>query len=66
MVTQGAAAPGLPPLQLVLWLGDNIQDFPNLDQTLRAKPDEAFADFGVLYFVIPNPMYGSWERNPQE
>jgi 5'-nucleotidase (lipoprotein e(P4) family) len=66
MVTQGAASPELPPLQLVLWLGDNIQDFPNLDQTLRTKPDDAFADFGVRYFVIPNPLYGSWERNPQE
>ena len=66
MVTQGSTAAGLPPLQLVLWIGDNIQDFPNLDQTLRAKPDEAFAYFGVRYFVIPNPMYGSWERNPQE
>lgn len=66
MVTQGTASPDLPPLKLILWLGDNIQDFPGLDQTVRTKPGEAFADFGVLYFVIPNPMYGSWERNPQE
>jgi 5'-nucleotidase (lipoprotein e(P4) family) len=65
-VTKGSASPDLPPLQLVLWLGDNIQDFPDLDQSLRTKPDEAFADFGVRYFVIPNPMYGSWERNPEE
>ena len=66
MVTRGTASPDLPPLQLVLWLGDNIQDFPDLDQTLRNQPGEAFADFGVRYFVIPNPVYGSWERNPQE
>lgn len=66
MVTGGTASPDLPPLQLVLWLGDNIQDFPGLDQSLRTQPDAAFADFGVRYFVIPNPMYGSWERNPQE
>lgn len=66
MVTQGTASPDLPPLKLVVWVGDNIQDFPNLDQTLRTQPDAAFADFGVRYFVIPNPMYGSWERNPQE
>lgn len=66
MVTQGHASPDLPPLQLVLWLGDNIQDFPDLDQSLRTRPDDAFADFGVRYFVIPNPMYGSWEKNPQE
>lgn len=66
LVTRGTASPDLPPLQLVLWLGDNIQDFPDLDQTLRTQPDEAFADFGVRYFVIPNPVYGSWERNPEE
>lgn len=66
LVTRGAASPELPPLRLVLWLGDNIQDFPDLDQTLRTRPDEAFADFGVVYFVLPNPVYGSWERNPQE
>jgi 5'-nucleotidase (lipoprotein e(P4) family) len=66
MVTKGSASPDLPPLQIVLWIGDNIQDFPDLDQTLRTRPDDAFADFGVRYFVIPNPMYGSWERNPQE
>ncbi|MFL6197562.1 MAG: HAD family acid phosphatase [Thermoanaerobaculia bacterium] len=66
MVTKGTASPDLPSLQLVLWLGDNIQDFPDLDQTVRTKPDEAFVDFGVRYFVIPNPVYGSWERNPQE
>lgn len=66
MVTAGTASPDLPPLPLVLWVGDNIQDFPALDQTLRTRPDGAFADFGARYFVIPNPMYGSWERNPQE
>jgi 5'-nucleotidase (lipoprotein e(P4) family) len=65
-VTKGTASPDLPPLQLVLWLGDNIQDFPDLDQTLRTRPDDAFADFGVRYFVLPNPVYGSWEKNPQE
>jgi 5'-nucleotidase (lipoprotein e(P4) family) len=66
MVTKGTASPDLPPLRLVLWLGDNIQDFPDLDQSLRTKPDEAFAEFGARYFVIPNPMYGSWEKNPEE
>jgi 5'-nucleotidase (lipoprotein e(P4) family) len=63
---QGTAAPGLPPLEIVLWVGDNIQDFPDLDQSLRLKPDEAFKEFGTRYFVLPNPMYGSWERNSPE
>ena len=27
---------------------------------LRGAP--AFAEFGKRFFIIPNPMYGSWER----
>jgi 5'-nucleotidase (lipoprotein e(P4) family) len=65
-VERGTAVPGLPPLQIVLYVGDNIRDFPGLDQDLRAKPDEAFAEFGTRFFVLPNPMYGSWEGNPPD
>ncbi len=64
-VTDGTAAPGLPPLEIVMWLGDNIHDFPDLDQDLRSGPDSAFRDFGRRFFVIPNPMYGSWVGNPR-
>lgn len=59
-VEDGTAAPDLPPLEIVLWLGDNIQDFPGLDQDLRGAPLEAYEDFGSRFFVLPNPMYGSW------
>lgn len=45
-------------------VGDNIQDFPTLKQTLREQPDSAFDLFGVRYFVLPNPMMGSWQQNP--
>jgi acid phosphatase len=62
-VTDGAV-PGLPPLDVLLWVGDNIQDFPDLSQELRARGEAAFAEFGSRYFILPNPMYGSWERNP--
>jgi predicted secreted acid phosphatase len=50
---------------VVAFVGDNIQDFPGLDQSLRRREDEdeAFAAFGARFFVLPNPMYGSWERN---
>ncbi|HEX9732825.1 MAG TPA: hypothetical protein VGG06_12665 [Thermoanaerobaculia bacterium] len=65
-VEAGTAAPGLPPLEIVLWLGDNIHDFPDLGQDLRFEPDAAFADFGRKYVVIPNPMYGSWMGNPSD
>ena len=66
MVENGTAAPGLPPLEIVMWLGDNIGDFPGLDQELRHLGEEAYGRFGVDFFVLPNPMYGSWEDNPEE
>lgn len=62
-VANGTTAAGLPPLEIVAVLGDNINDFPHLSQALRKEPDTAFAPFGARYFVLPNPMYGSWERN---
>ena len=65
-VELGNAAPGLPPLRIVMWLGDNIGDFPDLDQTVRFHGDAAFADFGTRFIVFPNPGYGSWEENPQD
>jgi 5'-nucleotidase (lipoprotein e(P4) family) len=62
-VARGTAAAGLPPLEVVAFVGDNIQDFPEKGQALRKEGDEAFAEFGARFFVLPNPMYGSWERN---
>ena len=63
-VAEGTTPAGLPPLTVVAWVGDNIQDFPGGTQALRAAGPDALADFGVRYFVLPNPMYGSWESNP--
>ena len=62
-VQQGTTAAGLPPLRVLMWVGDNIRDFPALDQPVREQGDAAFADFGRRFFLLPNPMYGSWERN---
>jgi len=56
----GTTPAGLPPLENVAFLGDNIQDFPGLSQAIRQQGDEAFAEFGARFFVLPNPMYGSW------
>jgi len=56
----GTAAPGLPALEIVMWVGDNIKDFPWLDQDLREEGPEAYEDFGGRFFILPNPMYGSW------
>jgi 5'-nucleotidase (lipoprotein e(P4) family) len=63
-VQRGTTAPGLGPLDIVAWVGDNIQDFPALMQDVRSRDAEAFAAFGRTYFMLPNPMYGSWERLP--
>ena len=60
-VQSGTAAPGFPALTVVEWVGDNIQDFPKLTQAARTD-SAALAQFGRKYFIIPNPMYGSWER----
>jgi 5'-nucleotidase (lipoprotein e(P4) family) len=61
-VAQGGAAPGVPALRVLMWLGDNIRDFPALGQAARDSAD-ALAPFGRTYFLLPNPMYGSWEQN---
>ena len=62
-VARGTTPVGLPPLEVVSFLGDNIQDFPGLSQAVRKEADQAFAAFGARFFVLPNPMYGSWEKN---
>lgn len=63
-IAAGTASPDLPPLEVLVWVGDNIRDFPGGAQELRFAPDSAFAPFGRTWFLLPNPMYGSWERNP--
>ncbi len=62
-VQRGTASPAIPPLAIAEWLGDNIQDFPGLGQSSRDDAD-AMALFGRRYFVLPNPVYGSWQGDP--
>ncbi|MBX7246672.1 MAG: hypothetical protein K1X53_14340 [Candidatus Sumerlaeaceae bacterium] len=65
-VEEGDKEKGIGPLKVIMNVGDNIQDFPKARQTLRNAADEGeFKDFGDIFIVLPNPMYGSWERNPQ-
>jgi 5'-nucleotidase (lipoprotein e(P4) family) len=59
-IERGIASPGIPPLEILLWIGDNIRDFPGMDQNSRIKEDEGFSSFGTRYLVVPNPMHGSW------
>ena len=62
-VQNGTAVSGIPALKVVAWVGDNIQDFPELTQASRNDP-AALAEFGKRFFVLPNPMYGSWQQVP--
>lgn len=60
-IVEGTTPAGLRPLELVAVVGDNIDDFPGLSQAIRERDDAAFAEFGGRFFMLPNPMYGSWE-----
>jgi 5'-nucleotidase (lipoprotein e(P4) family) len=65
-VARGEAFSDGKPVEVLMWVGDNIQDFPGLTQAIRKQPEDALAPFGSRFIVLPNPMYGSWEKNPQE
>lgn len=60
-IENGTAA-GLPAKNIVMYIGDNIQDFPGLTQASRTD-DASFLEFGAENILLPNPMYGSWEKN---
>ena len=60
-VTTGRTPAGSQPLTLVAVVGDNIIDFPGMTQASRTGGAAALADFGIRYFILPNPMYGSWQ-----
>lgn len=56
----------LPPHKVIAYLGDNIQDFPELKQKdayLNADKPSLDDKFGNGYFLFPNPIYGSWESS---
>jgi 5'-nucleotidase (lipoprotein e(P4) family) len=57
-VAAGRTAASPSPVVVVAFVGDNILDFPALTQ---ASDVSALDPFGVRYFLIPNPMYGSWQ-----
>jgi 5'-nucleotidase (lipoprotein e(P4) family) len=63
-IADGTARPDLGLVEILVWVGDNIQDFPDQSQALRSQPESAFGDFGVRFFALPNPIYGTWEKNP--
>jgi 5'-nucleotidase (lipoprotein e(P4) family) len=55
---QGACAWPNRPLRIVVFVGDQLGDFPEPDEKI---PDTGTDDaFGRTCFLLPNPMYGSW------
>jgi 5'-nucleotidase (lipoprotein e(P4) family) len=60
-VAAGRTPAGSGPLDVVAFIGDNILDFPRLSQAVRGQGTTAFTQFGVRFFLLPNPMYGSWQ-----
>ena len=60
-VAAGKSPASATPVEVVAFVGDNIQDFPALAQAVKAKGAPGFAEFGIRYFLVPNPMYGSWQ-----
>jgi 5'-nucleotidase (lipoprotein e(P4) family) len=60
-VSAGLPETGGRPLEILAFVGDNILDFPGLAQSVRAGGEAGMGDFGVRYFMLPNPMYGSWQ-----
>lgn len=52
----------------VLWVGDQITDFPILDArggiVRPMNQKDSGAGIGRSFFVLPNPMYGNWQDNP--
>lgn len=65
-VASGAAPSTLPAMKVVMFVGDNIMDFPMLTQEVRKQPASAFAKFGDEFILLPNSMYGSWEKNTDD
>jgi 5'-nucleotidase (lipoprotein e(P4) family) len=52
--------------RVLLLLGDDFNDFVTAPATLAerdAKFAQHAAQFGERWFILPNPMYGSWERS---
>jgi 5'-nucleotidase (lipoprotein e(P4) family) len=58
-----AGTAGLPAMPVLMYVGDNIQDFPGMTQDVRKLDASAFSKFGDQFVLLPNPMYGSFDKN---
>jgi 5'-nucleotidase (lipoprotein e(P4) family) len=52
--------------RLLLLLGDDLNDFADAREKSHAERDQLIAanagEWGTRWFILPNPIYGSWER----
>jgi len=52
--------------EVLLLCGDNLSDFSNVfyreGRNTREEVEKAKAEFGTRFIVLPNPMYGDWEK----
>lgn len=56
----------IPAHEIIAYFGDNIQDFPHLLQEkvhMLPSDNKIFDRFTKGYFILPNPIYGSWQKN---
>ncbi|MBP8066999.1 MAG: 5'-nucleotidase, lipoprotein e(P4) family [Pedobacter sp.] len=56
----------LEKYNVLLLCGDNLSDFSNVfyreGKDTKQQVDEAQLLFGKKFIILPNPMYGDWER----
>ncbi len=57
--------------EIILLIGDNLLDFSEIfeDRSINFgfnTVDEKKEDFGTKFIVLPNPMYGDWEKEVLE
>ncbi|MDH2406355.1 HAD family acid phosphatase [Bradyrhizobium sp. SSUT18] len=50
------------PHSIAFSVGDNVLDFPCVTQS-EARTTSLVPMMGKAYFLLPNPLYGSWEKN---
>lgn len=57
----------LSKFEIVLLIGDNLLDFSEIFEDRSTNfgfntVDENKEDFGTKFIILPNPMYGDWEK----
>lgn len=58
-VASGAAFKLAQPVKVIMFVGDNIKDCPG-----QSQQSYDVSRYGDTCIILPNPMYGDWERAP--